>query len=157
MATRRRYTDEERATIVALLVGEGYPDKKGALSKVATSAGLPPSTLQRWFHGTRNPPPTHLANIKKIELADLFEQVARQYLEHGVQAAVMGDVNGKDAVTAAAIAADKMNLLRAQPTERIAVEHSGHVSIDERRQRIHDLLRHDDGLRRFAGTPPADD
>lgn len=156
MNKRRRYTDEERSSVVALLVSEGYPETKGALSKVAAAAQIPPSTVQRWFHGTHNPPPTQLAHIKKIELADLFEQAARKYLEHSLTAPVMGDVSGKDAMTAAAIAADKMNLLRAQPTERIAIEHSGQLTIDERRQRIADILTRDDALRRFVGASSPD-
>lgn len=157
MASKRRYTDEERASLVAMLEAEGYPDKKGALSKVAQYAKVPPATLQRWFHGTRNPPPTQMVNIKKIELADLFEQAARRYLEHGLSDDVMDEVSGKDAITAAAIAADKMNLLQNKPTQHIAVEHSGQISIDERRQRINERLNQDDTLRRYFGASAPDD
>jgi transposase-like protein len=154
---RRRYSDDERASLLAMLDSEGYPDVKGALSKVAKYANMPASTLLLWWQGKRNPPPSELQNIKKIELADLFEQAARKYLEHGINTSVMDEVGGKDAITAAAIAADKMNLLRSQPTERIAVEHSGQISIDERRQRIQHLLNQDDSLRRFIGASSPDD
>lgn len=157
MASKRRYTDEERASLLAMLESEGYPDTKGALSKVATYAKMPPSTLLLWWQGKRNPPPSDLQNIKKVELADLFEQAARKYLEHGMKDAIVDDVAGKDAMTAAAIAADKAALLRNKPTERIAVEHSGQISIDERRRAIRDLLEHDAGLRRFTGLSATDD
>lgn len=140
-----------------MLESEGYPDKKGALEKVSKYANVPHPTLHRWFHEKQNPPPSEMVQIKKIELADLFEQVARKYLEHGLNTGVMDDVGGKDAITAAAIAADKMNLLRNKPTEHIAIDHSGQLTIDERRKHINELLNQDGNLRRFIGASPADD
>lgn len=54
-------------------------------------------------------------------LDDMFEQVARAYLERALDTDVVKDTRGKDAVTTAAIAVDKMRLLRDLPTEIIEV------------------------------------
>lgn len=118
---RRRYTDEERASLVAMLTSEGYPDKKGALQKVATYAQVPHPTLHRWFTEKNNPPPSELVQEKKKDLADLFEDAARKYLERAVSEDAVDGTFGKDAVIAAATATDKMRLLRGLPTEIVAL------------------------------------
>jgi transposase-like protein len=155
MGKRRRYTDEERATLVAMLIAEGYPDKKGALSKVATYAQLPPSTLQRWFHGTNNPPPTQLANEKVFDLKEALQTELQAILK--TMPSARADAEYGDLSRALGIITDKLLLLDKQPTERIAVEHSGQISIDERRQRINELLNQDGNLRRFIGASATDD
>jgi hypothetical protein len=116
-AKRRRYSDDERASLLAMLEAEGYPDKPGALTKVSHYAKMPHATLVLWWQKKRNPPPSELQQVKKLELADLFEEAARVYLEHGTRDAVVEDTSGKDALMAAAIAVDKMRLLRGLPTE----------------------------------------
>lgn len=155
MTSKRRYTDQQRADLVVMLLSEGYPDKKGALQKVADYSKVPAATLHRWFREKNNPPPSKLVSEKAFDLKQALQEELQAILDTMPEAreeASYGDLS-----RALGIVTDKLLLLDKQPTERIAVEHSGHVSIDERRQRIHDLLRHDDGLRRFAGTPPADD
>lgn len=54
-------------------------------------------------------------------LDDLFESTARNYLEHANKADVIKDTKGPQAVTAAAIAFDKMRIGRGLPTEIIGV------------------------------------
>jgi hypothetical protein len=49
-------------------------------------------------------------------LDQMYEDIARKYLKHAAQEHVLNKLNGKDAVTAAAIATDKMRLLRDLPT-----------------------------------------
>lgn len=115
----RRYTDEERATLVAMLESEGYPNKPGALKKVATYAQVHENVLRRWFQKVSNPPPTKIVNHKKIELADLFEKVAHAYLNHALDNETVSGTPGQAAVVAAATATDKMRLLRGLPTEII--------------------------------------
>lgn len=117
----RRYTDEERAMFVAMLTAKGYPDTLGALKAVATYAQVHENVLRRWWKRTSNPPPTELVSQKKIELADMFEDVARRYLEHATDEDVVAGTFGKDAVIAAATATDKMRLLRGLPTEIVAL------------------------------------
>lgn len=50
-----------------------------------------------------------------------FEQVAWRMLEHALKDDVLGKMDGRAAVTSAAIAVDKMQLLRGLPTEIVAV------------------------------------
>lgn len=49
-------------------------------------------------------------------LDEMFESVARTYLNHAEKKGVVDDTKGKDAVMAAAIAVDKMRLMRGLPT-----------------------------------------
>lgn len=118
---RRRYTDEERANLVVMLEGEGYPDTIGALAKVAGYAKVPESTLRGWFKARNNPPPAKLRDKKKQDLASKFEDIAYAMLDHAGDPDIVDDMKGKDAVMSAAIATDKMRLLRGLPTEIVAI------------------------------------
>jgi hypothetical protein len=118
---RKRYTDEERATLVAMLEAQDYPNVKGALAYVANYAKVPESTLRGWFKARRNPPPAKLRDIKKRELADVFEDVAYDMLGHAGDPEIIAEMSGKDAVIAAATATDKMRLLRGLPTEIVEI------------------------------------
>lgn len=117
--TRIRYTDEQRATLVAMLEMEGYPDKPGALQRVATYAKIQPNVIARWYKQKQNPPPNKLVSRKKKELADLFEDVAHTYLNRALDDDAVSATAGQSAVIAAATATDKMRLLRGLPTEII--------------------------------------
>lgn len=57
----------------------------------------------------------------QLELDELFENTARAYLEHANKPAVISETKGPQAVTAAAIAFDKMRLARGLPTEIIGI------------------------------------
>lgn len=116
---RIRYTDEQRATLLAMLEMEGYPDKSGALQRVANYAQIQPNVIARWWKKKQNPPPNKLVSRKKKELADLFEDVAHKYLNHALNDETVEGVPGQAAVIAAATATDKMRLLRGLPTEII--------------------------------------
>lgn len=118
---RKRYTDEERAGLVVMLQGEGYPETLGALSKVATYSGVPKRTLRRWFKGTNGQPPDKVVRLKKEDLADKFENIAYVMLDHAGGTDVIEEMKGKDAVMSAAIATDKMRLLRGLPTEIVSI------------------------------------
>lgn len=118
---RKQYSDKFRAGIVAMLQSEGYPQTKGALARVSAYCHVPSMTISRWFKAEQNPPPNELVTEKKEELADLFENVARVYVRHAVTPDVVEQVAGQAAVTAAAIAVDKMQLLRGLPTEIIGM------------------------------------
>jgi len=67
-----------------------------------------------------------LRQEKQEELADVFERVARKALAYAERFYDAGaDPDGKllqPSVTGAAIATDKMQLLRGKPTERLAIE-----------------------------------
>jgi len=121
MAKRKSYDDKFRASAVVMLQAQGYPEKKGALTSVANHLSVPAMTISRWFNAAQNPPPNILVNEKKEELADLFEDAARTYLKHAVNEDVVDNVPGQAALTAAAIAVDKMQLLRNLPTAIISI------------------------------------
>jgi hypothetical protein len=121
MAKRKRYDDKFRATSVVMLTAAGYPDMKGALQQTADHLKVPARTLSRWFNAESNPPPAILVNEKKEELADLFENAAYEYVKHSIKRDVVEDTRGKDAIMAAAVATDKMRLLRGLPTEIIVL------------------------------------
>jgi len=128
MATRKRsrYDDKFRASAVILLEAEGYPDKKGALSKVATHLGVPVNTLKGWYTGTRNPPSAELRTEKEGDLVALLETELRAALAAAKQA--RPDASYKDLLTAVGILTDKLQLLLGKPTEtsnqRIVIEYA---------------------------------
>lgn len=117
---RRRYTDEERATLVAMVFAEGYPDNNHALSHVAQYAKMPVRTLWGWVVGKNNPPPVELQEQKKQDLAALFKGLALKMLDHAGQEQVIEEMTGAQATTAAAIAVDKWRLLTDQSTDNQA-------------------------------------
>lgn len=85
---------------------------------------LPKSTIWRWLQNDateqkRATPEAKQAAAKALD--EMFEQVARNYLEHANEPDVIADLDGKAAVTAAAIATDKMRLLRDLPTEIVKI------------------------------------
>lgn len=121
MAKRKRYDDKFRASAVVMLEAAGYPANAHAVVEVAEHLHVPDRTLRRWFNGTNNPPPDDIVQQEKKDLADLFENAARIYLTHGTDPEVVAEVSGQASMTAAAIAVDKMQLLRGMPTEIISM------------------------------------
>lgn len=104
-----------------MLEAAGYPANAHAIVDLAEHIHVPERTLRRWFTGESNPPPDKTVRTEKKELADLFEDAARIYLSHGVEPEVVAEVSGQSSLTSAAIAVDKMQLLRGLPTEIIAL------------------------------------
>lgn len=116
-AKRRSYDDKFRAGAVVTLQAAGYPKTPGALSRIAGELGVPARTLSRWFNGENNPPPDNIVTEKKEDMADLFETVALKYLRHAGNEDVVESASARDAMMNAAVAVDKMRLLRGLPTE----------------------------------------
>ena len=119
-----KYSDEYRATAIAMMVAEGYPDDSTAIKRVHGQVAEPKPnvrTLRYWFQHQHQPAPEKLIQDKKDELADLFEQAAKKYVSHAIKDDVVSKSSGAGAMTAAAIAVDKMRLLRDLPTEIIGV------------------------------------
>jgi hypothetical protein len=117
MPKRKSYDDKFRASVVVMLEAAGYPNTKGALQRVADHVHVPAMTISRWFKRTNNAPPHELVTEKRGDLADLFEDAAHLYINHSVKRDVIEETKGKDAIMAAAVAVDKMRLLRGLPTE----------------------------------------
>ncbi len=137
---RTRYTDEERANLVVMLEAQGYPEKKGSLAYVARYAKVPESTLRGWFKARRNPPPAIMRDKKREDLADKFEDIAYVMLDHAGGEDVIEEMKGKDAVMSAAIATDKMRLLRGLPTEIVAIMPNFIQAIENMGQSPHDVM-----------------
>jgi len=128
MVKRRRFSDDDRATYVAMLVAEGYPTRVGALLKVSSFAGIHTNVLRRWWKGTQNPPPTQLVAQKKAEIGERIEGIVHQVLDLLPDALELADV--RELITALGVSVDKWQLVKGQPTERVAVQNE---SSDERR------------------------
>lgn len=118
---RRHYDDKFRASAVVMLEAAGYPNKTGALTEVAAHLGISHQLLSNWARATHNPVPQDVLQEEKTALADLFEGAARIYLKHGTDPVVVAEVSGQASMTAAAIAVDKMQLLRGLPTEIVGM------------------------------------
>lgn len=102
---RRVYSDEERATALAALDGNG-----GNRQRTARQLGIPRKTLATWASGPIHPAVADLRHQKKRELADALEQVAYRLLD-----AVPGKLEGAsllELAIALGILVDKMLLLR---------------------------------------------
>lgn len=129
------YTSEQRALAVAIL--ERYGMSQEAFDAIGQALGKTPSTytLHQWLRGVHPKPKTKTKkqnqNQKSIpedvlqtareSLDELFERVAYSYLEKALQPEKTKDMKGKDLVMAAAIATDKMRLLRDLPTEVVQI------------------------------------
>jgi len=73
---RKRYDDKFRANAVIMLEAAGWPDEKGALTRVANHLKIPLTTLSRWAQEHRNPPPTEVVTEKKGDLVALLKSEA---------------------------------------------------------------------------------
>jgi len=144
MAGRRRYSDEERATYVAMLVAEGYPERTGALKKVAAFVGCHPNVLRRWWKGTQNPPPTELVTQKKEDIATRLEGVVHHILDLLPDALEIADT--RDLITGLGVSIDKLQLVSGKPTERV----EENVTVRDSRERLAQLI---DRRAALGGTP----
>lgn len=111
---KRRYSDEERAACLAALAANG-----GNLQKTARECGVPDATLRHWRDGDRHPEALKMGELKKGDLADIYERIAYDSLD--LAGAKLKDLNAKDLVMTAAIATDKMRLLRGESTANVNV------------------------------------
>lgn len=134
MAKRTNYPDKFRASAVVMLEAAGYPADRSHLERIAKQLRIPARTLRRWFNRQHNPPPDDVVQESKRELIDILEDVARKYLTHALSEDVIDEATGNAAVTAAAIAIDKMRLLQGQSTGNMS------VTINDAREKLASLL-----------------
>lgn len=124
------YTTEQKALAVEVIAREGGLTREAVstVRQLLNAPGLSKSTLHGWWVANRTEPnrtepikknviPTPVRQQASDSLDDIFEHVARLYLERAAQDSVVSDTKGKDAVITAATAVDKMRLLRGLPTE----------------------------------------
>ena len=106
---KRRYSDTERATTLAVLDSNG-----GNLSRTQREVGVPRTTLREWRDGRHHGEVADIRQEKRLELADLFEQFIRDVFEYGLTEEKIKAASLKELMIAAGIAVDKLILLRGQ-------------------------------------------
>ena len=109
---RRKYSDRERAEILAL------HDSGITLTELSRQTGIPDSTLSQWINGRNglNADTPRLRNLSKKTLADKFENIAEAYIEQSLKKQSVIKTSGYYAVKAANEAVGSMRLLRDQAT-----------------------------------------
>lgn len=150
---RRRYSDTDKATALALLAAHG-----GNILRCARELRIPRSTLRKWRDGEAlSADVAQLCHQKKGELAGAFDALARQCVE-GVTQAKLDRAGLVDLVKAAAIAVDKALLLRGRPT---AINRNGddlrELTDEELERRIAEMEAAEAAYRQagWGGTGPA--
>jgi len=110
--TRRKYSDRERADVLAL------HDAGLTLTELSEQTGIPDSTLSQWINGRNglNADTPQLRELSKKSLADKFEDCAHLYLARAVEGEAIAKTSGYYAVKAANEGAVTANLLRGMPT-----------------------------------------
>ncbi len=136
MATKRfqrDYSAEDKANALAVLASNG-----GNVKRTSTQLGIPYMTLKGWILPERgvNDEVTACVIEKKADLADLWEAHARQALGLSGKRITEDAVPYSDTVRGAAIAIDKMRLLREESTENVKEV----TSIEERDKRAVELM-----------------
>lgn len=136
---KRHYTTEEKVLAVEIVARYGGEVSKEALSTIRAAldaATLNKTTVYRWL--AKHSVATELQPIKKkaVELTekkldDVFEALARQLLKHAAKPDVISEMKGQQAITSAAIAVDKMRLLRDMPTEIVQLWPGLMTALDE--------------------------
>lgn len=110
------YSEAFKAKAVARLYSEGYPDKSGALRKIADELDVTHPTLARWAKGGKAAPDTEVIRQAVFAMEAVLEAEIEKILEQ------MDKVREKADYRALAIALgiifDKYQLLRGAPTSR---------------------------------------
>ncbi len=109
-AKRRHYSEEDKATALAVLAANN-----GDLRKTARDLGIPKSTLERWIY-IQNTVVSAIADTKKKELSTELEELAYKIV--GVMPDKLASANLQQLATSLGITIDKMQLLQGRPTER---------------------------------------
>ena len=111
----KRYTDADRAAYVLMVLAAGYPQTKGALTRVSKRTGIPWQTLGRWARSESNPPPNDIVHRKKIDFREAIEEEMSAILGDMKQA--RPDAHYASLATAFGIMFDKRQLLTGGATE----------------------------------------
>lgn len=124
------YTDVQKAMAVEIVRRSGGRFDSETLSTVRDALDAPNlsvSTIYGWVKSEKPETVTETRTIKKESVQEAvaqaldvkLEAAAHRFVDRAV--AVADEANAKEAMTAAAIAIDKMRLLRNLPTEIVAV------------------------------------
>jgi hypothetical protein len=126
--TRRRYSDEERAEILAALDANG-----GDIRATARATGVPYTTLREWVITKPHDDVTKLRSEKKIDLAARLEEVAWKLTGELLSDKKLQGATYQQIATSMGITIDKMQLLRGAPTS------IADIAIEQLAQRIQDM------------------
>jgi len=99
-----------------MLQAAGYPETKGALSRVAAEVRTPARTISRWFNAEFNPPPDKTVSEKKVDFVQAIRNELQGILNEMPNA--RADAGYRELATAFGIMVDKLQLLSGEPTER---------------------------------------
>lgn len=126
MANNRNYDDKFKASIVALLISEGYPRNKFKIGEVAKHAGVPLRTLRRWYLSEAGAPPDNIVQQEKKALSERLEELAHKLVDVAFEIVKdTDDVNIQQVITSMGIVVDKTQLLMGKATER--QDHTGAI------------------------------
>jgi transposase-like protein len=114
-----KYTDKFRAGAVVMLMAAGWPDVKGAQSKVAKHLGVPRQTLMRWANEENNPAPPQLVQEKRMDMIQRLEDIRHLLLDEAEKAIPDAPLN--HLLTGYGILTDKQRLLTGESTDNNAV------------------------------------
>ena len=130
---KRQYSDNDKASALAALDANG-----GNVSATARQLKIPRTTLLEWeaSRGISVDVP-NIRQEKKASLAEKFEALAEKLVDDLI--ARVGEGKFVEEATAAAIATDKMQLLRGSPTA-ISKDVSERTN-EERAARILELVK----------------
>jgi transposase-like protein len=147
MSRKRTYSDEEKAAALAC-----YDACAGNMAEAARRSGVPRVTLLEWVRGRVSDGVSDIRQQKRESLADVCERLAHKLA--GVADKKAEDLSGKDAMVAAGIAIDKMQLLRGQPTAITAHLHDLTGLSDADIEQLGRILSFDPGGELPVGTRP---
>ena len=133
------FTDEERADAVALLHLRGWPNEKGALTKVAKHLNIHHTTLSRWANGTSNPPPSKIVLRKKGDIKQALLELLGLAVFYAKSE--VSEANFRELATSIGIITDKILLLSGEPTQRTAAEHTHHITENLDRSEYDSVIR----------------
>ena len=132
MSLYRQYSDDDKAVALAVL-----EVNKGDYSRTARQCNVPRQHLQRWVRGEGvNDAVQEIVQGKRGDLANRFEARAHEFLD-AVTPEKIAEAGLRDLMTSAAIATDKMRLLREQSTVNVA--HT--LTNEDRIARLQELMQ----------------
>lgn len=110
------YTEPFKANAVARLYAEGYPEKSGALRKIAKELGVTHPTLSRWASGGKSAPDVEVIRKAVFAMQSVIEGELEKILDS--MEGVREKANYKTLAIAFGILFDKYQLIRGAPTSR---------------------------------------
>ena len=103
-----------------MLLSQGWPDVKGAATKVSKHLGVPDRTIVRWAKKESNPPPDKVVGIKKRDMIAELEEL--RFLLLADMKESYQDAPFNHQATAYGILTDKQRLLEGKSTDNNAVQ-----------------------------------